>query len=69
MPMSGFYIQLERGCWLAPWTGDPGRTMVEASAKRFPSRQSAERALGQARRFRPFSNAVILSSAPASAWA
>ena len=53
-------VELEPNqCWLARWHGDPGRTMVEAWAKRFPSRQSAERALRQARRFHPFKEAII----------
>tara|TARA_R110000868_G_scaffold129642_2_gene338720 strand:+ start:1571 stop:1759 length:189 start_codon:yes stop_codon:yes gene_type:complete len=52
--MTEFIVQLEAGVWLAPWSGDPGRTLVEASAKRFDSFGAANTALGKARRFRPF---------------
>ena len=29
-------------CWIADWTGDPGRTLVKESAKLFKTLQSAE---------------------------
>ncbi|HRY16579.1 MAG TPA: hypothetical protein P5330_11995 [Candidatus Competibacteraceae bacterium] len=60
MPFTAWCVELEPGrCWLARWTGDPGRTTVETSAKRFPSQPSAERALRQARRYHPFNDAVV----------
>jgi hypothetical protein len=45
--------------WLAPWSGDPGRTTVEASAKRFATAHAARCALGKARRFSPFRDARV----------
>ena len=27
--MSGWIAELSPGCWLASWTGDPGRTVIE----------------------------------------
>lgn len=30
-------------CWIAPWSGDPGRTLVRDSAKDFPTRENAQK--------------------------
>lgn len=54
-----FLVRLEPGCWIAEWTGDPGRTTVKASARSFPTERSARRALSKARRFREFPKAVV----------
>lgn len=54
-----YIVELQEGCWLAPWRGDPGRTLVEASAKQFETEASAKRGLTAARRWHPFLNAVI----------
>jgi len=60
MPLSKFYIvQLDFECWLAPWQGDPGRTCVLESAKRFKSRKQAENALAKAREYRALNNAFV----------
>ncbi len=56
-----YIVELEEGCWLAPWRGDPGRTTVEARAKTFPTRRSAVGALGQARRHREYREARIIN--------
>jgi len=45
--------------WVAPWKGDPGRTCVEASAKRFKTEAAAKAALTRARRYSPFQKARI----------
>ena len=53
-------VELEPGVWLAPWKGDPGRTLDVATAKVFKTGASARRALEQARRYRPFKNARVV---------
>jgi len=61
-----FIIELENGgnlssgVWIAPWEGDPGRTLKQHNAKQFKDQKNAEKALGQARKYRPFKNAKIL---------
>ncbi|WP_458413062.1 hypothetical protein ACNQFZ_20060 [Schinkia sp. CFF1] len=30
-------------CWIAPWDGDPGRTLVRESAKVFKTEESAKK--------------------------
>lgn len=52
-------IELEKGVYLAPWEGDPGRTLDIRTAKKFKTRKDAEFALMGARNWRPFRNAVI----------
>lgn len=52
-------VELEEGVWLAPWDGDPGRSIVEDNAKKFPTRSTAKRALKKAQELRPFSNAKL----------
>ncbi len=58
-PVSGWVVKIQPGCWLAPWRGDPGRTLVEGSAKRFKSAHAGECALRAARRFRPLEGAFV----------
>ena len=55
-----YIVELQKGVWLAPRKGDPGRTLVIASARVFDSKRGAQIALGMARRFRPFANARII---------
>lgn len=45
--------------WIAPWQGDPGRTCVESSARRFLTESAAKSALTRARRYSPFKLARI----------
>ena len=60
MPLSKRYIvQLGFELWLAPWHGDPGRTLFVENAKRFTSRRQAEKALEDARKYRPFPDAFV----------
>ena len=40
-----YIIELERGVWIAPWDGDPGRTLIRENAHTFRTRAAAERAL------------------------
>ena len=52
-------VELEKGVYLAPWEGDPGRTLDIRTAKKFKTRKDAEFALMGARNWRPFCNATI----------
>ncbi len=52
-------VQLEEGVWLAEGGGDPPRTLVEEDAKEFNTEKEALAALTNARKFRPFKNAMI----------
>lgn len=52
-------VKLESGVWVASWDGDPGRTLVEGSARGFDTRAGAEDALKAARSYRPFASAEI----------
>ena len=47
--------------WLADWRGDPGRTAIEESAKRYKSISSATYALARARKYRDFASAQIIA--------
>lgn len=55
----GYIVELEQGVWLAPWSGNPGRTLKKSSARLYANEHSAAIALGKARKFRKFRNAVI----------
>ena len=55
-----YIVELHEGCWLAPWTGDPGRTLVLKTAKLYLTKRGAKIALGLARRFRKFSYARVM---------
>lgn len=55
-----FIVELEDGCWIAPWAGDPGRTLVRENARGFATHAAAEEALQAARQFRPFRNGRIV---------
>jgi hypothetical protein len=55
-----YIIELEPGVWAAKWPGDPGRTLVPESAKRFNSESAAKKHLANIRRkFTPFLYAEI----------
>lgn len=56
-------VELCPGCWLAPWSGDPGRTLVVENAKQYKSERGAKIALGHARRFRSLDNARVYPNA------
>lgn len=45
--------------WLAPWSGDPGRTCIENRAKRYKSVSAATFGLAHARKYHDFPNAEI----------
>jgi len=52
-------VELEHNCWMGPWPGDPGRTVVLEYARVFTSERQAKRALCHARKFSPFPRAVV----------
>jgi hypothetical protein len=54
-----YIVKLEKGVWLAPWDGDPGRTLKKENAKEFKLKSDANHALIQARMYRPFNDAEI----------
>lgn len=55
-----YLVRLEAGVWVAPWQGDPGRTLKIENAARYNTRKEAEQELTYARIFRPFEDAEIL---------
>jgi len=58
--MSRFIVEIEPGTCLAPWDGDPGRTLSRHYAERFKSLRAAEIAIEHVRKWypsRPFENA------------
>ena len=58
-------VEIEQGCWLAPWTGDPGRTLVRENSKQYKSEGAAKWALNRAKGmypFRDFSQAMVVPS-------
>lgn len=55
-----FIVELENNVWLAPWYGDPGRTIVKENAARFKNYELAEKALKAAKEFRNFEKAKII---------
>ena len=57
--MKKYIVELYENCWLATWSGDPGRTHVKESAKKYKTSSGAKIVLGMAHRNRPFPNAVI----------
>jgi hypothetical protein len=59
-----YIVELEKGVWIAPWTGDPGRTLVIENARIFPDRKIAKRYLKKAQKMRPFKNAKIIETNP-----
>jgi len=55
--MNRWVVEIQPSCWLAPWTGDPGRTCLISNAKLFNTRPAAEKALQRAREYSPFTKA------------
>jgi hypothetical protein len=55
-----YIAELEKGVWIAPWDGDPGRTVVKRNAATFTQKLQAWRAIKKAREYRPFINAEIV---------
>jgi hypothetical protein len=47
-------LNMSSPCWLAPWEGDPGRTLVLNNASVYKSHIEAEEAIVRARASHPF---------------
>lgn len=58
-----YIVELEKGLWLAPWRGDPGRTFAEDSARKFPTKAQAYRAIANALRYRDFARPRVVEVA------
>ena len=61
--MNRYIVELHYGCWLAPWNGDPGRTLVICHAQQFCCEMSASKALQKAKKQNPhrdFSDAKVI---------
>lgn len=54
-----YIVELEKGVWLAPWQGDPGRTLKIENAKQYKRENWARYGLKMARKYRPFAKAKI----------
>jgi hypothetical protein len=48
-----YIVEFEKGVFLAPWKGDPGRTLIESSAKQFDYKIAAQRALLKSKKDNP----------------
>ena len=57
--MASVVVELEPGVWLADGEGDPPRTLQIKNARKFRSAREATVALTEARKHRPFPNAVL----------
>ena len=57
--MIRYIVELEPGVWLAPWDGDPGRTLKRKNAQEF-GKKGAVVALDNARKHRSFNNAKVV---------
>ena len=59
--MENYYVvKLEEGVWLAPWEGDPGRTLKIENAAKYYVRENAEKALSDALKYRSFSDPEVI---------
>jgi hypothetical protein len=47
--------------FIAPWSGDPGRTCIIENARRYKSAYCATLGLAHARKYHDFNNAIIRS--------
>ncbi len=53
-------VTVKPSCYIAPWSGDPGRTCREESAQRYSNISSANYALAHAKEYRDFKEGKIL---------
>jgi len=53
-------VELEPGVWLAPWEGDPGRTLVMKNARKFSSYVQAFSAVVEAKGWRKFDKFMVV---------
>ena len=54
-----YVVELEKKVWIAPISGDPGRTVVLRNARQYKTMPAAKAALTRARKYRLFQNAKI----------
>ncbi len=57
-----FIVELEKMCYLAPWNGDPGRTIFRCNAREYKTERGAKIALGISKKYRVFDNPRILNT-------
>ena len=55
-----YIAELEKGVWIAPWSGDPGRTLKKENAKIFNLKSTSWRAIELAQKIRPFKKAKVI---------
>jgi len=55
-----YIVELEKDTWLAPWHGDPGRTLVKESARKFKNKPQAYRAIANALKYRDLKNPIVV---------
>lgn len=55
-----FIVKLEKGVWLAPWKGDPGRTIVKSHAKCFNTAKGAKIAATKSLGYKEFDNPKVV---------
>ena len=58
-----YVIELSTGTWLADRPGAPGTTGLRDNAIGYPTREDAEEALEDVRRYAPFERALIYEAA------
>ena len=58
--MTQYIVELQPKTWLAPWTGDPGRTLDINSARKFKKKSSAYRSLANALDKRDFNSPKVV---------
>jgi len=54
-----YIVEIDEGVWLAPWKGDPGRTLVKENAKKYPTQLGARIAAGKAVRKYPWRESTL----------
>ena len=58
-PNGTWIVELQPGFWLAEWSGDPGRTLLKTSARKFATQCGAFRAIAHASKFRDMRGARV----------
>lgn len=57
--MKRYLAILEQGVFIAPWSGDPGRTLDFDKARLFIKKSDAWRAIEKAQKYRKFKSARV----------
>ena len=55
-----YAIELEKGVYIAPWTGDPPRTLVLDNAKTYKTKSEAYKDIAKALKYRNFKSLKII---------